>query len=189
MQKVSGHDFGNGAFSDDAVYLDPRGFGLQADELANGRACAPLGARLEQATKEDQDHDHRRRLEIDVGGACGQQVWRECGQDREAIGRKCPDCDKGIHVRGTPEEGRQALGIEHAAWADQNDAGQSKLDKLAGLLSDGGVNPVVKGRDHVPAHFQHKDRQRQQRCKERLVGERLNLFGFAVCFLGRVAWR
>ncbi len=72
MNDIAHNDILDGAFNDRAIPFHPCGFGLQADELANGLTGAALRARLQQTTQKDQHDNDGSCLVIDIGGAFGQ---------------------------------------------------------------------------------------------------------------------
>ena len=59
-----------------AVAHDPRGAGLQADQLADRLAGPGLGAGLQQPAQQDQRDDHADRFEVDLAHVRRQHVGR-----------------------------------------------------------------------------------------------------------------
>lgn len=73
-----------------AAANNTRGPGLRPDQLLDRLAGAALGPRLEEATEQDQCHDHRRRLVVDVGRSRRQQTGQEGRGERMAQAAPAP---------------------------------------------------------------------------------------------------
>ena len=162
--------------------LYTRGFRAQADQFANGLACLALGACFKRAPQQDQRDNHRCGLEIDSLRASGQHLRRKQRDGRKAPGRCGTEKDQRIHIRRAFQQRRNTGDKEAPPGPRQHDGGQNELDRPAELLTNCGHHPMMKRRDHMPAHFQHKHRE-SQRC-----GQKRHAFQMRRFFYLAVGW-
>ncbi len=81
-----------------AITQNPCRLCLQADQSADSRTGAPLGARFQKTPDQDQRNDDRGGFEIDIHRTFGQHSREKGCNDREAPGRERTDHDERIHV-------------------------------------------------------------------------------------------
>ncbi len=162
MDKIAGRHLIQGQLDSRSVPIHASGLRAQADQLPDRSAGAALGARLHVPACKDQRRDHRGGFEIDMARIDREQLRRQ--QDKRGIGPRgaSAQCDERVHF-GRPAQQRLAAKREEPTPGEgEHQRGQHELDRPAQGLSQRGHDEMMEAGDHVPAHLQHEDRQRQQ---------------------------
>ena len=188
----------------------PQGCGRHQDRLAGADQAGLIGGQFDQAADclarlaartglqvaagQDQRSDDGGCLEPDMARGFGDQPRRQRHDRREQERRPRAKGHKAVHLGRAAQQRRDARGEESPPRTRQNRRRQRHLDQPQRLVADQPVQPVVEGRDRMAAHFQHKDRQGQQRGPQRIGAQGTRLGGVdgglglgAACGAGGIA--
>ncbi len=150
---VAGRDLIDRQFDFRSTPFDAGGLGLERHQTANGLAGLALRARFEPAADEDQGDDHRRRLEIEVGGPVRQPLGEECRDGRESPGGGGAEHDQRVHVRRQPDQVRHAFAVEAQTRNGEHEGRQHEADDPPWRHADGVHKPAVGAGNEVQRHL------------------------------------
>ena len=154
---------------------------MQTDQLLDRGPGPALGACLKPAAQQDQRDDGGGRLKVDLAGDGGQKGReKQCNGGIDKGGTRAQR-HKAVHIGRTAQKRRDTDGIEPPAGPKDQDRGQGKLDHPAALMANRFANQSMHTGDHVRAHRQHDDGQRQHGSDGKGPP---NFFGFLALYAG-----
>ena len=167
LDHISKGNLGHVYLGERLLTPDPRATWRQPHQPLDRLRRAALRPRLHPSADEDQRHDHRGGLVIDVDRARGQHARGEGCDHGKQIRCRRADRDEAVHVRRALQQRGHTLEIKRSAWPNQHRRRQRKLDQPAFLHANSAHDQMVHARDKMAAHLQHENRQ----CKKARHGD------------------
>ena len=188
MNNVANEDLGNLAFTGPIGSFDQGCLWLQPCQFAYRGACLSARTSLQPATDQDQSHYDGCRFKIYNSGAFGQNAGYEQRDGGKPPGGQAAHSDQAVHVRVTFEKIGYAATQKDGARTDQNQRGQHELNGPGHVLPKGLEHPIMEHGKKMAAHFQHKDRQRQDRSDDHLPPCVFNFGGGRIFVRHVIGW-
>ena len=175
QDSIATHQFLHRYFCELSVPQYARGFRTQPDQGSNSRAGFTFGPCLHPATHENKNNDHSSSFEIDRLGFRRKDHWSKQNKHGIEICGHGSHGDETVHVGSAPDKCRKPVLIEGSAGTGQYCGCQDGLNDPTGRLADSLMNQVVERGHHMSAHFQYKNRQRQNDGPEHVLTQGLHL--------------